>query len=646
MTRLFSTILIAGLLGSMSPAAQNAAATKDETSVRSHLPLRTDGSWIVDRTGKRFKLRSVNWYGAEEQDHVVAGLELEKLSLIVQRIKAMGFNSVRLLWSNELFEMNPIVPDYAIRGNPEFRGMRAMRVFDAVVHAIADAGLLIVLDNHTSNGDWCCGNNDGNGLWYNQDYPEQNWISDWMHIVARYRDVPEVVGADLRNELRAGATWGGAPSTDWHAAAERGGNAVLSANRNLLIFVEGINYALDLTGVARLRVQLGVPNRLVYSAHDYPWDHNGITTEQQLFAQLDQKWGFVTAPGQPYTAPIWIGEFGTCHDQPSCLTSSSPGTNGFWFQGFRDYLDRRDFDWAYWALNGTQARGTGRTFGYEESYGVLDPYWNAPALPLVIPPPSVNLLTMLQTVMQPLQGPGAGRLNLAPVVSIIAPPPGSIFAAGSNVAISANASRRAGLIQKVDFYANGESIGSSITAPFQIEWTNVPPGNFEITAVATGSGDTVGSTTGISAPVRVMVFDYENYAPGTGNSIAIDFGNYRTTPMSLTEMAGVVPQQNWNGAYGNSGSLGSLVDKSGSTTGAQVTWAASNMWYTSTPDQPGDFRMMRGYLDNTNTSPTIVTVSQLPNAFAHYDVYVYFDGGNGTVERLGNYRILTSQDAS
>jgi endoglucanase len=46
------------------------------------------------------------------------------------------------------------------------------------------------------------------------------------------------VGADLRNELRSGATWGGSdPKLDWHAAAERGGNAVLGVNPLLLIMV-------------------------------------------------------------------------------------------------------------------------------------------------------------------------------------------------------------------------------------------------------------------------------------------------------------------------------------------------------------------------------------------------------------------------
>src|SRR5438105_4350423 len=66
------------------------------------LPLSASGRWIVDANGHRFKLASVNWYGAEEQDHVVAGLERADLHAIARTIRAQGFNSVRLPWSNEL----------------------------------------------------------------------------------------------------------------------------------------------------------------------------------------------------------------------------------------------------------------------------------------------------------------------------------------------------------------------------------------------------------------------------------------------------------------------------------------------------------------------------------------------------------------
>jgi len=49
------------------------------------------------------------------------------------------------------------------------------------------------------------------------------------------------MGIDLKNEPHGAATWGmNSPSTDWNSAAERAGAAVLKANPNILIFVEGV----------------------------------------------------------------------------------------------------------------------------------------------------------------------------------------------------------------------------------------------------------------------------------------------------------------------------------------------------------------------------------------------------------------------
>jgi len=39
---------------------------------------------------------------------------------------------------------------------------------------------MVILDNHVSRADWCCNDTDGNGLWYNADYPEKQWIADWQ----------------------------------------------------------------------------------------------------------------------------------------------------------------------------------------------------------------------------------------------------------------------------------------------------------------------------------------------------------------------------------------------------------------------------------------------------------------------------------
>jgi endoglucanase len=372
------------------------------------LPLQVSGRWIVDANGKRFKLAAVDWYGAEEEDHVVAGLDKLPLATIAHEIRALGFNAVRLPWSNEMFESDPPIGASLLSANPALQGKTALGVLDAVIDALAHEGLVVILDDHTSDANWCCSNTDGDGLWYTSRYPEASWLADWRAIATRYASQPAVIGADLRNEPRKVcpcddggctcqvATWGGSdPSVDWHAAAQRGGNAVLGANPKLLVFVEGVNYANDLTGVYSLPVALPVPGRLVYEAHDYAWDHNGLQSAAQLHTVLGDWWGYILAEGKSYTAPVWVGEFGTCHASASCVSGSTG--QGLWFAALGQYLTGADIDWSYWALNGTEARGTGRTYGSEETYGVLDMAWSAPALS--------NLTAALQALQPATQGP-------------------------------------------------------------------------------------------------------------------------------------------------------------------------------------------------------------------------------------------------
>jgi endoglucanase len=349
-----------------------------------HVPLHTQGRWIVDRRGKRLKLASVNWFGAESAEFVVGGLDRQRLPELARLIKHGGFNSVRLPWSNQLVEQNPIVQADLLAANPRLRGRRALDVLDAVIHELGRQGLMVILDNHRSRGDWCCDEAHGDGLWYTHDYPESSWIADWRLMAARYRHAPNVVAAELRNEIRPDpslapgpttATWGdGNPLTDWRAAAERGGNAVLAADPDLLVIVGGTEYQGNLTGVAANPVRLDVPNRVVYAPHDYRWFSSAaeLASYGAFRAKLDQRWGYILTAN---LAPLYLSEFGTCTN-PSPREQCDP-LDPTYLEFITRYLRESDMDWAYWPLNGTQSAGYGREHGAIEAYGLLNDDWSA-----------------------------------------------------------------------------------------------------------------------------------------------------------------------------------------------------------------------------------------------------------------------------
>lgn len=343
------------------------------------LPLKTRGRFIVDAQGQRFKLASVNWYGSSDTDRVPGGLDRAPLSAIIDSIIALGFNSVRLPFANAILHDTNPVDAKTIAQNLEFAGKTPLQVFDAVVHSLTSRGLLVILNNHRSQLGWCCGY-DGDGLWYDEQYSETRWLSDWADLARRYRANPRVVGADLRNEVRTAKWkgsilpsiphWGHGPN-DWRAAAERGGAAVLEANPELLVIVEGINYPREhLRGVLNDPIRLPVPDKLVYAAHHYAHIGPSLTgkkygamTEDELASLVEEEWAFVTKLAQSYTAPLWISEFGASHQ----------GDERDWFERFAKILRHHDLDFAYWALNAGP-----KPSGEAETFALLEDDWKTP----------------------------------------------------------------------------------------------------------------------------------------------------------------------------------------------------------------------------------------------------------------------------
>ncbi len=136
-------------------------------------------------------------------------------------------------------------------------------------------------------------------------------------------------------------------------------------------------------------------------------------------------------------------------------------------------------------------------------------------------------------------------------------------------------------------------------------------------------------------------------------SIGIDFGagsNTSSDPdpsaMSVDEVAGMVPQANWNSFSGNSqASPQALNLDDGTSSGATVTWSCSAIWDTSVNSKmngvAGDARMMNGYLDTSDSSVTTVSVSGIPASFltTGYRVIAYYDGENGGNQRVGAYTL-------
>ena len=373
------------------------------TAATPQLPLSASGRYIVDARGRRVRLAGVNWYGFHEDDGVAPGLDRTDRRALARRIALLGFNSVRLPFSLWMTEQATPVPSEYLAANPDLAGATPMQVYDACVQALTEAGLIVIPNCHTLDAGWCCSEDDQSGLWFNDRWPATRFFAAWREIAARYASNPLVAGMDVMNEPRRSRvgwrvltpTWGTRPKTDLAAMYTAVGNLIHEVSPEVLIICEGPGFAADLTGVARHPVRLERPGKVVYSLHDYSWFHPQGQPRAAYLEQMHRVGGYLLSEQM---APLWIGEFGND-------TRSMAGFSGVWWNNFEAWVTENDVDWCWWALNGTQPRGTvpvvGRhrsDWGDPEGFGLLAPDWRGMANP--------GVLDILKQMIPPRTGPG------------------------------------------------------------------------------------------------------------------------------------------------------------------------------------------------------------------------------------------------
>lgn len=311
--------------------------------------LHTCGNQIYDAHGQPVRITGVSWFGLETANMAPDGLWARNWQTILDQLKALGFNTIRLPFSDDILRpgAQPSGINYLL--NPDLKGLSSLEVMDRVIAGARQRGLRVLLDRHRPSS---AGQSD---LWYTTQRSQADWINEWRFLAQRYRGDDTVIGADLDNEPRGAATWGSNDSrTDWRLAAEQAGNAVLSVNPYWLVFVEGIErsgndwywWGGNLSGAGNAPVILNVPNRVVYSPHDYGPDvyPQGWFKSPGFPANLpsvwDAHWGYIAEQG---IAPVVLGEFGG--------RSVGSDAEGQWHRALVAYLDKHQIGFISWALN-------------------------------------------------------------------------------------------------------------------------------------------------------------------------------------------------------------------------------------------------------------------------------------------------------
>jgi hypothetical protein len=92
-------------------------------------------------------------------------------------------------------------------------------------------------------------------------------------------------------------------------------------------------------------------------------------------------------------------------------------------------------------------------------------------------------------------------VDALPVVSVTSPANGTTIVTPTNLTVSASASDSDGTVTQLQIFAGTNLLGTSGTSPYSLVWSNVPPGTWNLTAVAT---DNLGAIR-TSSPVTLTV---------------------------------------------------------------------------------------------------------------------------------------------
>jgi endoglucanase len=104
--------------------------------------LSTRGNQIVDEAGNAVKLNGVNWFGMESTRFAPDGLHVRNYKEMMEQMADLGFNTIRLPFSNQLFESasSPSGINYA--QNPDLVGLTGLQIMDRIFRMVLSRELV------------------------------------------------------------------------------------------------------------------------------------------------------------------------------------------------------------------------------------------------------------------------------------------------------------------------------------------------------------------------------------------------------------------------------------------------------------------------------------------------------------------------
>src|SRR5881227_743877 len=110
----------------------------------------TSGRQILDASGHPVRIAGINWFGFETANYVVHGLWTRDYKDLLNQVKTLGYNTLRLPYSDDIFKPGtvPNSIDFSSGKNADLQGLTSLQVLDHIVGYAGSIGLRVILDRH------------------------------------------------------------------------------------------------------------------------------------------------------------------------------------------------------------------------------------------------------------------------------------------------------------------------------------------------------------------------------------------------------------------------------------------------------------------------------------------------------------------
>lgn len=238
----------------------------------------------------------------------------------IDRIKAMGFNSVRV----------PIHWKFFTSDNAE-----GFRVLDRLVHWARKDGIYVIIDMHCAPAGQTGTNiDDSYGYpWLFLDHAaQQQTIEIWHRIAAHYAKEPIVLGYDLLNEPIPHFPQLQRFNSDLEPLYRRIAESIRQVDKDHVLILGGAQWDTNFN-------VFGPPfdKNVMYTFHTYWTPTTGVEIIRKFLDFRDK-----------YHVPIWLGESGENKDE--------------WIAGFVKTLEENHVHWCFWPYKKMSAESSPVTF--------------------------------------------------------------------------------------------------------------------------------------------------------------------------------------------------------------------------------------------------------------------------------------------